>query len=254
MASASSEGCLQPCRVLGVRVDPVGYTATLAIAERYLKGSHAHRIVTVNPEMVMMARQDQELSRTIEEADLVVADGVGLVLAGRLLGLAIRERVTGADLVPSLCALAANLGVPVYFLGAQPGVAERCAAVLQGRYPSLAVAGAFAGSPRLDDEPEILQRLEQAHPGLLLVAYGVPAEEKWIARNIDRLPVRLAVGVGGAFDFIAGVVPRAPVWMRRAGLEWLYRLGRQPWRWRRMAALPRFAILVLAQAARARLT
>lgn len=254
MNSPCSDRIAPSTRILGVRVDPVTYADTLEIAARCLRDGHARQIVTLNPEMVMMARRDAELAEAVEQASLVVADGVGLLLAGRLLGLAIRERVTGVDLVPRLCSLAEQTGASVYFLGAGPHVAEGCAAAMQTRFPALRVAGCFAGSPAPDAAPAILRRLDQACPDLLLVAYGVPDEEKWIARHLNRLPVHLAMGVGGAFDFIAGVVPRAPKWMQHAGLEWLFRLVRQPWRWRRMAVLPWFLGLVLAQSVRARLT
>jgi len=118
--------------------------------------------------------------------------------------------------------------------------------VLQARYPGLIVAGTFAGSPRPEDAPHILERLRKARPDLLFVAYGAPQQDLWIARYQPELGIPVAMGVGGAFDFIAGVVPRAPRWMREIGLEWLYRLIRQPWRWRRMLALPRFVLAVLA--------
>jgi N-acetylglucosaminyldiphosphoundecaprenol N-acetyl-beta-D-mannosaminyltransferase len=241
-------------RILGVRTDAATYEDTLACAAAILEREAAAQIVTINPEMLLKARRDPDLARAIESADLVVPDGVGLLLASRLQGHPLPERVTGVDLVPRLCALCAQRGWSVYFLGAAPGVAEACAQALASRFPGLRVAGCYAGSPAPEEEPEILARLRAAQPDLLLVAYGVPAEEKWIARNLSRLPVRLAIGVGGAFDFISGRVPRAPLWMQRWGLEWLYRLYRQPWRWRRMLALPVFLALVLAEAARARLT
>jgi N-acetylglucosaminyldiphosphoundecaprenol N-acetyl-beta-D-mannosaminyltransferase len=109
------------------------------------------------------------------------------------------------------------------------------------------VAGSFDGSPRVEDEDEVIARVRAAGPDLLFVAYGVPAEEKWIARNRERLAVPVQIGVGGAFDFVAGVTLRAPAWMRTSGLEWLHRLVREPWRWRRQLALPRFVALVLGQ-------
>ncbi|NPV06604.1 MAG: WecB/TagA/CpsF family glycosyltransferase [Anaerolineae bacterium] len=241
-------------RVLGVRVDAVTYRDVLERAAAIFGGAGARQIVTLNPEMLLQALRDADLASAIDSAELVVPDGVGLLLAGRLLGRPLPGRVTGVDLVPRLCQLAAERGWSVYFLGAAPGVAELCATVLRSRLPALRVAGCYSGSPALEEQDAILARLAEARPDLLLVAYGVPAEEKWIARNLDRLPARLAMGVGGAFDFIAGVVPRAPVWMRRWGLEWLYRLYRQPWRWRRMLALPVFLLRVLAEAARTQLT
>jgi N-acetylglucosaminyldiphosphoundecaprenol N-acetyl-beta-D-mannosaminyltransferase len=126
-------------------------------------------------------------------------------------------------------------------------VAEVVAQRLAAADPGLEVAGTYAGSPRVEDEEEVIGRVRATAPDLLFVAYGVPTEEKWIARNRDRLGVPVMVGVGGAFDFVAGVTKRAPAWMRRLGLEWFHRLVREPWRWRRQLALPRFAVLVLRQ-------
>lgn len=254
MPSPYSEPSILPAHVLGVRVDCVTRDQALTAIREYLDQDRLRQIVTINPEMLMMARRDAELQDVIEKADLVVADGVGLLIAARLLGLLLRERTTGVDLVPDLCALAAEADCSVYFLGARPGVASKCAAALSERVPDLRVAGTYSGSPAPSEEALIRRRVAAAGTDVLLVAYGVPAEEKWIARNRDRLGVKLAVGVGGAFDFIAGEVPRAPMWMQRAGLEWLFRLSRQPWRWRRMAVLPQFLVRVLAQAVRARLT
>ncbi|MGH2391295.1 MAG: WecB/TagA/CpsF family glycosyltransferase, partial [Chloroflexota bacterium] len=133
----------------------------------------------------------------------------------------------------------------LFLLGAGPGVAEAAGAALRSHYPTLTIAGALAGSPRPCDEAAIGAAIRSARPDILLVAFGAPAQDLWIARNRSALGVPVAIGVGGAFDFLAGRIPRAPGWMRRLGVEWFYRLARQPWRWRRMIALPRFAAMVL---------
>ena len=135
-------------------------------------------------------------------------------------------------------------------LGAAAGVAERAAAELARLYPGLRVAGTFAGSPADADWRQIRQRLAAARADLLFVAYGHPRQDLWIYQHRRELPVAVAMGVGGAFDFVAGITPRAPLWMQRIGLEWLFRLVRQPWRWRRMKTLPRFVLLVLLERAR----
>jgi len=124
-------------------------------------------------------------------------------------------------------------------------VAERAAQRLTQKYPNLQIVGTYAGSPRPEEEDEIVGLVRAAHPDALFVAYGAPAQDLWIARNLHRLGVPVCMGVGGTFDFIAGVVPRAPDWVQRLGLEWSYRLLRQPWRWRRQLALARFVTLVL---------
>jgi len=146
-----------------------------------------------------------------------------------------------------LARLSARRGYRLYLLGAAPGVAERAAEVLVRDCPGLQIAGTYAGSPSPCDEDDIVARITAAEPDVLCVAYGAPRQDLWIYRNLHRLGVPVCMGVGGALDFITGVAVRAPVWMRRAGLEWLHRLWRQPWRWRRMLALPRFVARVTAQ-------
>jgi len=233
--------------ILGVRVDDATYDDLLAAVDAFIRSGRPHQIVTLNPEMLVAAHDDPDFRHRLNAADLNVADGVGLILAARWLGHPLRGRVTGSDGIYHLAAHSARRGYRPFFLGAAPGVAEIVADRLRALHPGLEVAGTYAGSPRAEEEEEIIARVRAAAPHLLLVAYGVPAEEKWIARNRDRLGVPVMIGVGGAFDFVAGVARRAPRWMRRVGLEWLYRLLREPWRWRRQLALLRFVRLVIAQ-------
>jgi N-acetylglucosaminyldiphosphoundecaprenol N-acetyl-beta-D-mannosaminyltransferase len=234
-------------KILGVRVDNVGYNELIKRVDTYVTSGQPHQIVTLNTEMLVAAYDDPRFRDTLNGADLVVADAAGLVLAARLLGQPLNERVTGSDGIYQLAAHCARQGYRPFFLGAAPGVAEVVAHRLVEANPSLNVAGTFAGSPASDDEDGIVALVRAAKPDLLFVAYGVPAEEKWIARNRDRVGVPAMIGVGGSFDFVAGVTKRAPVWMRKLGLEWLYRLIREPWRWRRQLALPRFLALVFRQ-------
>jgi N-acetylglucosaminyldiphosphoundecaprenol N-acetyl-beta-D-mannosaminyltransferase len=200
-----------------------------------------HQLATVNPEFVMAAQKDGEFMRILQQAELCLPDGVGLLWASRRLGYRLPERVAGSDLVYHLASLAADHGWRLFLLGAAPGVAEEAATILQGRYPGLIVAGTYAGSPDPAENEAIVARINAGQADMLYVAYGAPRQDKWIARNQEALPtVRLAMGVGGALDFITGRAIRAPRWLQRLGLEWLYRLFREPWRWRRMLALPRF--------------
>jgi N-acetylglucosaminyldiphosphoundecaprenol N-acetyl-beta-D-mannosaminyltransferase len=238
--------------ILGVEIDRVDFAQTLTQVEQWLAGDPdpVRQICTVNPEFVMDARRDPAFAAVLRRADLCVPDGVGILWAARLLGVPLRERVTGSDGIYRLSERAALRGWRVYFLGAAPGVAERTAAILQARYPGLRVVGSYSGSPADADWPAICQRLQAAQPDLLFVAYGHPRQDFWIDRHRHELPARVAVGVGGAFDFVTGVSVRAPRWLQRLGLEWLHRLVREPWRWRRMIKLPLFLLLVLLQAAR----
>ena len=238
---------MQSVEILGVRVDDATYDDLLAAVDRFVASGRPHQVVTLNPEMLVAAHDDPDFRRMLAAADLNVADGVGLMLAARLLGHPLRQRVTGSDGIYCLARHSAERGYRVYFLGAGPGVAEATAQRLAAAYPGLVVAGTYAGSPHSAERAATVERVRAARPDLLLVAYGVPAEERWIAWNRQALGVPVMLGVGGSFDFVAGITRRAPLWMRRAGLEWLHRLVREPWRWRRQLALPRFLALVMAQ-------
>ena len=232
--------------ILGVGVDTITREGALARIESFVRVGGSHQVVTVNPEFVMQARSDAEFRRVLNGADLALADGIGVVWAARLLHRRLPERVPGSDLVLRIAQRAAEVGWRLYLLGSSPGVAERTAQVLVERYPGLQIAGTYAGSPASEVEETIIKRVAVAYPDILFVAYGAPAQDKWIARNSRLLGVSVAMGVGGAFDFIAGRAKRAPHWLQCAGLEWLHRLLREPWRWRRMLALPRFALVVMA--------
>jgi N-acetylglucosaminyldiphosphoundecaprenol N-acetyl-beta-D-mannosaminyltransferase len=149
-------------------------------------------------------------------------------------------------MVYEVASLAASEGLSLFLLGAQPGVAEEAAVILQRRYSGLNIAGTYAGSPNPAENEGIVERVNESGAEILFVAYGAPAQDKWIDRNREKLQgVRVAMGVGGSLDFITGRAQRAPQWVQRLGLEWLHRLLREPWRWRRMKALPRFVLLVL---------
>ncbi|MGD1995718.1 MAG: WecB/TagA/CpsF family glycosyltransferase [Anaerolineae bacterium] len=204
-----------------------------------------HQIATVNPEFVIAARQHSTFRAVLEKAGLCLPDGVGITLAARYLGRPLRERVAGVDLVKALAARAAREGWRLFLLGAGPGVAERTADALISRSPGLVVCGTYAGSPTPEEEHSIVRRVRAAGADLLLVAYGAPAQELWLARNLTRTGATIGIGVGGAFDYIAGITHRAPPWVRRIGFEWLHRLVHEPWRWRRQLALLHFALLLL---------
>jgi N-acetylglucosaminyldiphosphoundecaprenol N-acetyl-beta-D-mannosaminyltransferase len=234
-------------RILGIRVDSLTYADLLAAIGEFVAQGGTHQVATVNPEFVMEARRNPEFREVLERADLCLADGVGLLWAARRQGQTLPERVTGSDGVPLIAERAAQAGWRLYLLGAAPGVAERTAAILADRYPGLAVVGIYAGSPSDADAPEIIARVRAVGPDILFVAYGAPAQDIWIARHREALGVPAMMGVGGAFDHIVGVRRRAPSWMQRLNLEWLFRLITQPWRWRRQLALPKFVWLVLRE-------
>lgn len=200
------------------------------------------QVVTVNTEFVMEAQHNLPFRRCINNAALSVADGAGVVWASHYLRKPIPERVTGTDLLIALARRCAERGYSLYLLGAAPSIAELAGERLRQLNPDLRIAGTYAGSPALDEEDAIIERIQAAQADVLCVAYGAPAQELWICRNLSRLPVAVAMGVGGAYDFLSGRQKRAPLLMQRLSLEWLYRLYREPRRWRRMLALPRFVL------------
>ncbi len=245
MAEAGSVAHRPGLDVLGVWVDNVSNDEALSIIEGFIVGGSPRQVVTINPEFIITARRDAAFRAVLNAAHLSLPDGVGVLWAGRFMGRPFKERVTGVDTVQRVSALAARKGYRLFFLGAAPGIAARTAAILKKRFPHLRVVGTYAGSPHPDCEEVIVNLVSAARPDVLFVAYGAPQQDLWIARNLERLEVPVVMGVGGAFDFIAGVTRRAPLWMQRLGLEWLHRLWHEPWRWRRMLALPKFAGLVM---------
>ncbi len=234
--------------ILGVRVHRLSWADALHGVELLMADGRQHQIGTVNPEFVMQAQHDPAFLNLLNSLDMAWPDGIGLLWAAKLLRCPIPARVTGSDGVPRMAKLAAQHGWKLFLLGAAPGVAAAAAVQLQKRWSALQIVGSFAGSPAPAEENAIIQRVNAAQPDILFVAYGAPAQDYWIQRNLPRLTsVRLAMGIGGSLDFIVGKQQRAPAWVQRIGLEWLYRLWREPWRWRRQLALPRFAVAVLHQ-------
>jgi len=193
----------------------------------------------------MAAQKNSEFRQTINSAALAVADGIGVVWATRFVGYPTPERITGTDILVALAKRCAEKGYRLYLLGAAPGIAEQAGLCLQALAPGLQLAGTYAGSPAPTEEDAIIERIHAANTDILCIAYGAPAQDLWIYRNLSRLPAAIAMGVGGAYDFLSGRQRRAPQTMQRIGLEWLYRLYREPWRWKRMLAIPHFLLQVL---------
>lgn len=233
--------------VLGVPIDEITFEGMLETVAGWIASpqKHLHHICTVSPEYVMIAQDNQEFMRVLREADLCAADGIGLIFASWYLRHPLPQRVTGSDGMPLIAARAAREGWKLFLLGAGPGVAERAAQELCTRSPGLQIVGVYSGSPAPEEEDDIVQRVNASGADILFVAYGAPKQDLWIARNRSRLNVHMAMGVGGTFDFLAGVQVRAPRWMQRLAVEWLYRLIQEPSRWRRMLRLPRFVWAVL---------
>lgn len=232
-------------RILGVRVDALTYADLLESIGRFIAEGGPHHICTTNPEFVMEAQRNPAFRAVLERADLCMADGVGLLWAARRQGRPLPERVTGSDGVPLIAQRAATEGWRLYLLGAGPGIAARAGEILCARYPGLQIVGVYEGSPADADAPGIIALITAAQPDILFVAYGAPRQDLWIAQHRDALRVPVMMGVGGTFDHITGTRKRAPRWVQRLNLEWLFRLLTQPWRWRRQLDIPRFVWAVL---------
>jgi len=211
----------------------------------FIGSGRPHLILTMNPEFLYRAQFDGSLLELAARADLVTPDGEGIVWASRVAGCPVPERVTGIDLMTRLLERASAEGWRVYLLGAAPGVAGEAAEKIRQAYPGLKVAGTHHGYFRDDEAAEVVEKIRMAAPDLVFVAMGAPRQERWIDSHLAGTGAAAALGVGGSFDVLAGRVRRAPAWVRRLRLEWLYRLLREPSRWRRQLVLPMFAWMVI---------
>ena len=231
--------------LLGVGVDRVTMAEAMERVTEFMRQDTPHMIVTSDATGLMRAQDDDELRGIVNSADLVTADGAGVILSARLLNMPLDVRVSGCDMVGEISKVAAQLGRSVYLLGAAPGVAEMAAANLQKQAPGLVIAGCRDGYFKPEDEPALIADIAAQHPGALFVALGIPRQEKWIKAHMAELGVPVCIGIGGSFDVISGLKKRAPVWMQRTGLEWLYRVAKEPSRLPRLVALPRIVLMTL---------
>ena len=233
-------------KLLGVDIHAYTYETLLFDLEKNISAAETlHHICTVNPEFFVIAAQHPEFYRVLQQAEITVADGIGILLGTRFLGKNLPMRVTGTDLLQHIAAHAENIGWRLFLLGAGEGIAAEAAAILRQRHPNVQIVGTYAGNPTADEAAHIIEMINQSQADILFVAYGAPKQDLWIAKYREQLTVRVAMGVGGAYDFVVGKVQRAPRWIQKTGFEWLYRLLQEPWRWRRMLRLPVFLLLVL---------
>jgi N-acetylglucosaminyldiphosphoundecaprenol N-acetyl-beta-D-mannosaminyltransferase len=226
--------------ILGVPVDDLNMPEALERLEDFIRigrlTGKSHQIATVNADFVVNSLHDPELRRILQESDMATADGMPLVMGARMLGVPLTGRVTGADLVPALAERAAARDYSIFLLGARPGVAAQAAQILQSRHAGLKIVGILSppNTSILEMDQTILEEIKAAKPDILLVAFGNPKQEKWISMYARELSVPICIGIGGTLDMIAGITRRAPLWMQRSGLEWLYRLAQEPRRlWKR---------------------
>ena len=235
---------LKQVEILGVNVNSLTMAQAVEAVQQFIAEKKVALVATANAEMLMRATQDEELKDILNQADLVVPDGAGTVWAAGHLGEPMPERVAGFDLAQELMREAPSRGDRVYFFGSAPGVADKAKA--EELYPGIQVVGVRNGFFSEADEPQIIADIRAAKPDILLAALGVPKQEKWLKKHMQELQVPVSIGVGGTLDVMAGVMERAPLWMQKAKLEWLFRGLKQPSRAGRLLALPKFVLKVVA--------
>lgn len=251
--------------LLGVGMTDAGTQEVLEYILKGLKnGVEKYYIVTPNPEILVYASKHDDFKSILNNARLACPDGIGVIWAGKILGKNFRERITGVDLMEKLCQKASEQPITVGFLGGEDKIAERTAECLRKKYPGLKILLAEQGNPDQKAADLVKEKIlgknfskknknnrisvsNNIKLDLLFVAFGFPKQEEWMAKYVDQLPVKVMMGVGGAFDYLSGNLSRAPVWVRNLGFEWLYRLIRQPWRLKRQLSLAEFIWLVLKE-------
>lgn len=238
-------------RILNVPVDMVDEQEAMRIFRELMKTEDCSLIVTPNSEIIVNAAEDPELKNIIEHADLVIPDGIGLVYASRIMGVPLKERVTGIDFLDAILGYLEETGQSIFFLGSKPGdgetpgIADLAVEKMKEKYKDLKVAGTHHGYFKGPDEAGIVNEINASGADFLCAALGSPKQEKFVFQHRDELKIKGAIGVGGSLDVWAGTLKRAPEFYRNNGLEWLYRLIQQPSRYKRMAALPLFMIKVV---------
>lgn len=230
--------------ILGVGVDIFDMTGAVQFLTDALSKDGMTKVYTPNSEILLHAYKNEDYADVLNRAELVTADGIGVVYASKILGSSLPERVSGFDLANELLAVSAPLNKSVYLFGSKPGVAEAAAEKITTLYPGIKIAGVADGYFDAEKEKEIINDIDEKSPDILFVCLGFPKQECWIDAHSD-LNVKIAMGLGGSLDVFAGTVKRAPKFFRKFGIEWLYRLIKQPSRFIRMLALPKFGFTVL---------
>ena len=219
---------------LGVQIDNLTMAEASAQIVTFAQASEPMQVCFVNADCVNIAYKNKAYRSTLDHADLVLADGIGVRVAASMLDQNVRENVNGTDMLPYLCVEAERSGVGIYLLGGKADVPERAAAWMKEHYPGLVISGTSHGYFSQEEEAQVIQNVKDSGAGILLVALGAPRQDLWISEHVDALGVKVAIGVGGLLDFYSGNIPRAPVWVRELGMEWFYRFAQEPRRmWRR---------------------
>lgn len=237
---------MKKTNILGIDISNITMDEALKILLSFLEKSTTHMIFTPNAEIMMQAQRDSNLKNILNSADMLIADGAGVVLASKILGKTLPEKVSGIDLVKNSFNLKTDKPVRYFFLGAKTGIAEKASSNILSLHPNIEIAGFHDGYFNNELENKIINNINSLNVDILLVALGAPRQEKWIFEHINNLNAKICIGVGGSFDIFSGNVKLAPAFFRNNGLEWLYRLCKEPYRFKRMLDLPRFMLLSLA--------
>lgn len=249
--SKESHHNMKHVNILGVPFSITNHKTLIDHIERHIQREEKSFIITANPEIVMRANDDGSYMANLHRATYITADGIGIVKASRILGQAVPERVTGYDVMMELLHLSNQNKYKIYLLGAHRDTLEAAKANINITHPHIEIVGSHEGY--FDwNENSIVDEISEAQPDLVFVALGAPKQEKWIAEHLDYFDQGVFICVGGSFDVVAGKVKRAPMSWQNKNLEWLYRLLKQPSRWRRMLALPRFTYHVIKQKVKGR--
>lgn len=231
--------------ILGVNVDMIGIDDAAEKIFSFLNSDSFHSVYTPNSEIIMLAYQDTAFCELLNRSDMLTADGIGVVYASKILKHPISERAAGYDIAVKIAERLPKTTHKLFILGGKPGVADEAKSKLETSYPGIQIVGTQDGYFPDDKLPTVIDNINQSGADLLFVCFGAPRQEKWIDENRDKLNVRVAMGIGGSVDVFAGQVLRAPMFWQKMGLEWFYRLLREPWRFMRMMSLPKFALTVL---------
>ncbi len=232
------------CNILGVAFNNITHKEAVELVCSYLDGNDKKMIFTPNPEFVMEALSNAEFMKILSEGDLLVPDGIGIIIASKILGRPLKERVAGCDLVHDVFDKIKTSEKTVYFLGGGKGVAETAKLKMEQRYKGIKIVGVHDGYFNENEEKLIIEEINRLKPDLVLVGIGFPKQEKWIYEHKDILNAKAFIGIGGSIDIMSGNVKRAPDIFIKLGLEWFYRLIKQPSRFFRMLKLPLFLLTV----------
>jgi N-acetylglucosaminyldiphosphoundecaprenol N-acetyl-beta-D-mannosaminyltransferase len=229
---------LSKIHIFNIDIDNVNITEAVEIIHKLVLNRSPSYVVTPNVDHIVKLNSDPFFKEVYDHASLTLTDGAPLLWAAKFLRIPLKEKISGSDLFPKLCALAADRGYRLFFLGGRPGAVDKGALVMRDKHPHINIEGTYCPplgfENNLDENTKIIELIKETHPDILFVGLGTPKQEKWIYRHKDRYLVPVSIGIGAGFDFVAGMVKRAPVWMQKAGLEWFWRLMIEPGRlWKR---------------------